>query len=320
MKKFLFVLAIMFPASLYAQFTGAPGNIYYNTGNVGIGTTSPISQLHLASDNDHAFTLTRANGTFGFRILRDALHGNIYFQIGNNLGSWENKIKIGEGEGSGTKLFLNPDGGNVGIGSISATQRLDVRGGALQVVNYSNNGYTFLGRNTDPGNDSYFYHFISANYHILGSNKNGTGIQRKLGFALGGGDTENDIKMMIDNSGNVGIGTRTPDTKLAVLGTIHSNEVRVDLSVPGPDYVFENSYNLPTLEELSAYIKVNKHLPEVPSACAMEENGVKLGEMNMLLLKKVEELTLYLLEQQKTIAEQGKKINQMELQLNNLQK
>lgn len=124
------------------------------------------------------------------------------------------------------------------------------------------------------------------------------------------------------SGGNVGIGTTVdPDAKLAVKGTIHSSEVKVDITgAVAPDYVFESTYQLPTLDELSAYLKANKHLPEVPSACAMEENGVNLGEMNMLLLKKVEELTLYMIEQQKTITEQGREINQMEVELTKLKK
>lgn len=107
------------------------------------------------------------------------------------------------------------------------------------------------------------------------------------------------IKMTIKSSGNVGIGTTNPDAMLTVKGTIHSNEVKVDLNVPGPDYVFEPTYKLMSLEETKAYIEKYKHLPEVPSAKEMETNGVQLGEMNMLLLKKVEELTLYLIELKK---------------------
>jgi hypothetical protein len=92
--------------------------------------------------------------------------------------------------------------------------------------------------------------------------------------------------------GNLGIGTTAPNEKLTVNGTIYGREVRVDLNVPGPDYVFEENYNLPSLTEVESYIKANKHLPEVPSAREMEEKGINLSEMNMLLLKKVEELTL----------------------------
>ena len=111
---------------------------------------------------------------------------------------------------------------------------------------------------------------------------------------------------------NVGIGTSIPDAKLAVKGVVHAQEVKVDISIPGPDYVFEPSYYLPTLEQLNQYIKANKHLPEVPTACAMEENGVKLGEMNMLLLKKVEELTLYMIDQQKQIQDLKAEVNALQ--------
>ena len=101
--------------------------------------------------------------------------------------------------------------------------------------------------------------------------------------------------------GKVGIGTSNPDFELTVNGTIHAKEVKVDLSVPGPDYVFEEDYDLPSLESIQYFIQENKHLPDVPSASEMEEKGIDLGVMNMLLLKKVEELTLYTLLQEKKI-------------------
>jgi hypothetical protein len=115
-------------------------------------------------------------------------------------------------------------------------------------------------------------------------------------------------RLIADVNGNVGIGTTSPTQKLTVNGIIYGKEVKVNLSVPGPDYVFENTYDLPTLQEVSAYIKANKHLPEVPSAKEMEVNGIHVGEMNMILLKKIEELTLYLLEQQKQLDAQQKEI------------
>ncbi len=102
---------------------------------------------------------------------------------------------------------------------------------------------------------------------------------------------------------NLGIGSANPDERLTVKGKVHAEEVKVDMNVPGPDYVFEKDYNLATLKEIESYIKKNKHLPEVPSAKEMEANGVLLLEMNMLLLKKIEELTLYVIDQQKQIDE-----------------
>lgn len=98
-------------------------------------------------------------------------------------------------------------------------------------------------------------------------------------------------------AGNIGIGTTTPDSKLTVKGTIHTNEVKVDLNgAVAPDYVFESNYELRSLKELRVYLEKYKHLPEIPSAKDMEINGINLSEMNLLLLKKIEELTLYLLE------------------------
>ncbi len=99
-------------------------------------------------------------------------------------------------------------------------------------------------------------------------------------------------------AGNLGIGTMTPREKLSVNGNIRAKEVKVE-AANWPDYVFEEGYNVGTLEGLESYIKTNKHLPEMPSAREVEGNGIQLGEMNKLLLKKVEELTLYLIEQQK---------------------
>ena len=117
------------------------------------------------------------------------------------------------------------------------------------------------------------------------------------------------LALKVIHNGNVGIGTTTPDEKLTVKGKIHAEEVRVDLNVPGPDYVFEQDYQLKSLPEIQTFIKENKHLPEIPSAKEMEEKGINLSEMNMLLLKKVEELTLHLIKQNEEIKELKDDIN-----------
>lgn len=107
---------------------------------------------------------------------------------------------------------------------------------------------------------------------------------------------DNSEKMRINRFGRVGIGTTNPDALLTVNGEIHALGIRVDLDIPAPDYVFDESYKLLSISDLSKYINQHKHLPEVPSANDLQKNGLNVAEMNMLLLKKVEELTLYVIE------------------------
>ncbi len=84
-------------------------------------------------------------------------------------------------------------------------------------------------------------------------------------------------------------------------GTLSANNITVKANGNTADFVFEETYNLRDLSELEAFIKENKHLPEIPSAEAMEAQGVNLAEMNKLLLQKVEELTLYTIEKDKEV-------------------
>ena len=124
------------------------------------------------------------------------------------------------------------------------------------------------------------------------------------------------VRNFLIMANKVGIGTASPDAELTVNGTIHTKEVKVDLRIPVPDYVFAKDYKLRTLNEVEAYIKANSHLPEIPSAQELEKNGLMLAEMNMNLLKKIEELTLYLIEQNKKIDVQNSKILLLEEKLN----
>lgn len=131
-------------------------------------------------------------------------------------------------------------------------------------------------------------------------------------FTISATAQRNRFKNIKEVNGKVGIGTTTPDALLTVKGDIHTQEVRVDLDgAVAPDYVFEKyfygtskampHYNLISLPALEEYLKTNLHLPEVPSATTLEEKGLSLKEMNLILLKKIEELTLYTLQQQKEI-------------------
>jgi len=121
--------------------------------------------------------------------------------------------------------------------------------------------------------------------------------------------------LMTDIDGNVGIGTANPKNKLDVKGTIHSQEVKVDMT-DWSDFVFKKEYNLPTLEEVEKHIAEKGHLQDIPNEEEVLKNGINLGEMNAKLLQKIEELTLYIIDMKKENAEMKKDILKLKSKTN----
>jgi len=131
--------------------------------------------------------------------------------------------------------------------------------------------------------------------------------------------TNNTQRMRIGWDGKVGIGTTNlnGDYNLFVKTGIRTEKVKVDIAANNgwADFVFSPDYELMPLAEVEAFIKENQHLPEVPSAKDLEENGMDLAEMDKIQMQKIEELTLYTLEQEKKIKSLEQKNQELELRL-----
>ncbi len=259
-----------------------------NSGRIGIGTTNPEhGLLHInGNGSSKGINLWTNSGETTSRIWIDNQKKTFHMSKGDNP---INGITIS-------------NGGFVGIGNISPTDKLHVSGNIRcdsRVV------ITGIGALDDNGGNNMKLWSVGD-----------------LTLTSGGESNEN---LVIKNNGNVGIGTTDPSAKLTVNGKILSEEVKVIANVNAPDYVFETyykghsklkpSYVMPTLEEVESYTKANNHLPEVPSAKAFKEDGIELKDMSLLLLQKIEELTLYTIEQEKRIKQQEKRIKLLEKKL-----
>jgi hypothetical protein len=261
-------------------------------GNLGLGTTTPASKLHLNSAVEReTFRIYKSTTTSNYLSIWQGDGAGAIDPIGTGL--------LYLGYDQSTNVVIGNTGGKLGIGTGAPAELLHVKSALpyprISVQSTNSSGAPGFNIADATGNPKFTWH-----YDIAGG---------FMGFFQGTGGGN---KMVIRDDGNVGIGTTTPGNfKLAVNGKIWGTEVQVALTNPGPDYVFEKSYALPTLEEVKSYIDQNKHLSEVPSAKEMEANGVNVGEMNMLLLKKIEELTLYVIDLKKESTRQQKEIEDL---------
>lgn len=124
----------------------------------------------------------------------------------------------------------------------------------------------------------------------------------------------NDIKnVIVEVDGKVGIGTQIPTTALTVNGTIRAKKLVITIDNLA-DYVFEEDYPLMPLAHVEAHIKQNKHLPGIPDAKTVRTQGIGVGFMQNKLLEKIEELTLHMIEQNKTINALQRQVNSLNAQ------
>ncbi len=209
-----------------------------NNGYVGIGTTSPLSTLHVAGAIRHTTSL----------ISQGTSYSSTWMQFTQN--QYGNSLILGSG-------------GLTALGSGES---------ATQVKNN-------IGASTET---------------LYLSSDNGL----KIVTNLQSGWSSKVEALHISNNGNVGLGTSSPGNKLEVNGIIRSKEIIVE-TIGWPDFVFAPEYQLPSLTFVENYIKEHGHLPGMPSQDEVEEHGQELGENQKLLLQKIEELTLYVIELKK---------------------
>lgn len=290
-------------------------------GNVGIGTTSPVSKLNVFStaswDGITVQGGTSTDGVVGLQIKNSDATGNYSFGVyGSGLSGIGSSLYLYDNVNNAARFLIN-NNGNVGIGTTSPSSK-------LHVVSTSVGAETYPMMLENPG-------VSGTTASGLAFAGNGGAIKASIASAVYGDGymifrtNDNTEKMRITAGGNVLIGKTTQGNstyKLDIDGKARANEIVVNST--GADFVFEPDYKLPKLSEVKSYIDQNHHLPQIPSAAEMQKNGMGVGELNTKLLQKVEELTLYLIEQKEAAEKQNKaqqeQINQLKEQLVSLSK
>jgi len=252
--------------------------------------------------------------------------------------------------GTPGNTVLTHNGDNVGIGTSTPTAPLSVIGpgsngdGVLNVQSSTPNAsgtlirdgfYAYVSQDNSGsfyqswgmrlnGTDNLWYRIYSATAKYLPYMQISTSGTIAFGGSASNATTDANptlnAAMTIDAAtGSVAIGTSgAQGYRLAVNGGVIGTSVTVKLFSDWPDYVFRPSYRLPPLGELEAYVKANRHLPDVPGAAEVEKNGLNLGEINKVLVKRVEELTLYVIEKDKQLQGQQQTLRQVQQQLTEL--
>jgi hypothetical protein len=314
MKKKIFVLAAIF--YLLSNYIVKAQDGWIDDGSGNIHTNSTPVAIGIDWEGVSPFDVTDWYG--GFTMAKFGFNSPIY---------------LGEGF-IGFNAFKFPDG-TMRLGNgCNGTPVPETRGGWISFVN---GNFNFIITNSDNGChaliSSYTKPFVINNQGKVGIGTGDNALTQQLevagtvkatkfmlsdGSVLGAGQWTTTGSNIYFNTGNILIGTTTQTNtnyKLDVAGKVRANEVTVNTT--GADFVFEKNYKLLSLPEVENYIAQHKHLPDISPATEMQANGVSVGEMQAKLLQKVEELTLYVIEQQKIIEKQNQRIGELEKTLKN---
>jgi len=278
-KKYLILLGLINLTSLVKAQWNTNGAVTSTTNFVGIGVSNTAAQLSLGPSTTNKKLFIYDAGTEASGLGQTNSEFRVF-----GVASGINHISFGKyslASDSFTEQMRIDNAGNVGVGTVTPQTKLDVAGG----ITVSTESHYYLGSYVDP--------VVGVGFAVkIGAN----------GIAVNGNSVFNDGL-------SIGAQTMPSGYKLAINGSAIAAAIFVKLYSAWPDYVFKPTYQLRPLTEVKAYIDQHQHLPEVPSADEVAKEGLNLGEMNKLLMKKVEELTLYLIENQKQINELKTKVS-----------
>ncbi|MDN3581381.1 hypothetical protein [Mucilaginibacter flavus] len=293
---YLITLALMFTGySSYAQ------NTFPSSGNVGIGTTSPASAL----DVNGAIALKGVTA-YESKPITTASDGTVVVASGARI--------------RGTYTLTFEAGNRLQTVVLLANATQYDYNSSLSVLSNSYYNNTVVMSNFrfvfSADNTTVYLVFDISNRNggtLVTAIFNGTGVYPpQWGGTLPTSANAGGLYPLVVNMGNVGINTiDTKGYKFAVNGNAIATSMTVKLYANWPDFVFKPDYELPALTDIKTYIDQNHHLPEIPSEQEVAQNGLNLGEMNRLLLKKMEEMTLYMVEAKEEINELKKQVKDL---------
>lgn len=298
-----------------------------NGGNVGVGIISPTSKLDVNGDmqirpaatpwgEGLTFTMPVIQKWGGLRWRREKTNYDGNWALGyTGLDATDDLVVAANNNGTQVNDILRlTKNGNVGIGTSTPSYKLQVSGNSRIDGNFTVNNNIFAEQAIQCNNTEGIRLKNNGGF-ISGYNNENTIRTGYLQFLFGGAvtlagegysgiqlATGGSPRLTVNYDGTVGIGTTNPGTyKLAVEGTVGARKVKVTQETPWADYVFDSSYQLKPLNQVEQFIQENKHLPEIPTAAEVKKEGIDLGDNQVLLLKKIEELTLYIIQQNKRI-------------------
>jgi hypothetical protein len=317
-------------------FTTASSISSNGNGDVGIGTSNPTEKLQIAGNvsmliDGCAFDIEKSVRTYPWNFSSRPAG---WYRIGTNVGNRANATfeLRDEADHSTLKFVVGCSYNALGGASVTVLSH-NVYSGAvfkkIRLLTKTTYDAQYLEVYIDPHNNDNlaFFAIVRDNLQDSGWNLNNydsgsvpagyTSTEYNVDdlFLVAGVGDEKSFR--VARNGNVGIGTTAPTEKLSVNGKIRAKEVIVDTG--WSDYVFADDYKLTSLADVEAQIKTNKHLPGVPSAQEVAEKGVSVGNMQAILLAKIEELTLHQIAQEKRTLEQEKQLSDLKAQNTALQ-